>query len=84
MHNAFQILKDDCEATDFVNSVLLFGDPDIGLPLGNVPAYKVSTDCHTGDDICEDGEKVLEPHLSYCQDMALQASFARARSMACA
>jgi len=82
VHNAFELLTSNSAATTFVNSVVLFGDPDKGLPVGNVPAYKVSTDCHTGDNICQDGEVVLEPHLSYCHDVATEAAFAKSRSQA--
>ena len=68
--------------TAFVNSVVLFGDPDNGKPVGKIPAYKVSTDCHAGDNICADGEVVLEPHLTYCHDVGAEAAFAKARSLA--
>lgn len=81
VHNAFELLASNSAATNFVNSVILFGDPDNGLPVGNVPAYKVSTDCHAGDNICQDGEVILEPHLSYCHDVGVEAVFAKARSL---
>ncbi|KAK4545991.1 hypothetical protein LTR36_002555 [Oleoguttula mirabilis] len=82
VHNAFELLASNTAATKFVNSVVLFGDPDNGLPVGNVPAYKVSTDCHAGDNICQDGETILEPHLSYCHDVGVEAAFAKKRSLA--
>ena len=63
----------------FVNSVVLFGDLDDGYPFGTVPASKVSTDCHVGDDICAHGN-LVSPHLSYCLDASKEASFAAARS----
>jgi cutinase len=63
----------------FVNTVLLFGDPDSGLPVGNITSSKVSTACHAGDNICEHGDLVLETHLSYCHDVAAEAAFALVR-----
>lgn len=67
-------------ATAFINSVVLFGDPDDGSAFGSVPASKVSTDCHTGDDICLHGDLILVPHLDYCLDASKEASFAVAQS----
>ncbi|KAI9653225.1 MAG: hypothetical protein M1821_007656 [Bathelium mastoideum] len=80
VHNAVSQLSSN--DTAFINSVVLFGDPDKGKPVGKVPSYKVSTDCHTGDNICAGGETILEPHLSYCHDVATEAAFAKARSLA--
>src|SRR5258708_6429839 len=82
VHNAFELLVGNSAATNFVNSVVLFGDPDRKLPVGNVPPYKVSIDCHIGDNICADGEVILEPHLSYCHDVLAEAAFAKVRSLA--
>ncbi|KAK5134223.1 hypothetical protein LTR08_006766 [Meristemomyces frigidus] len=82
VHNAFELLVSNPAATKFVNSVVLYGDPDKSLPVGNVPAYKVSTHCHVGDNICQDGEVILEPHLSYCHDVAAEARFAKLRTLA--
>ena len=82
VHNAAELLTSNAAATKFINSVILFGDPDRLLPVGNVPAYKVSIDCHVGDNICADGEEVLFPHLTYCHDVAAEAAFAKARSLA--
>ncbi|KAI9708040.1 MAG: hypothetical protein M1820_004244 [Bogoriella megaspora] len=80
VHNAASQLS--AADTAFVNSVILFGDPDNGKPVGKIPSYKVSTDCHAGDNICAGGETILEPHLSYCRDVAVEAAFAKARSLA--
>lgn len=79
VHNAAQILSASDSA--FVNAVLLFGDPNNGYPVGTIPAQKVYTDCHAGDNICAHGDQVLEPHLSYCQDVGKAAAFALARSL---
>ena len=78
VHNAAKLISSS--AAKFINSVVLFGDPDDGQPLGNVPAYKVSTDCHTGDNICQGGDHIYEPHLSYCHDVYTEAAFVKNRS----
>ena len=77
-HNAAKAIS--AAATAFVNSVVLFGDPDDGEAFGSVPASKVSTDCHLGDDICLHGNLVLPPHLDYCLDVGEEAGFAVGRS----
>lgn len=77
-HNAANMIS--TAATNFINSVVLFGDPDNGSAFGKVPASKVSTDCHTGDDICLHGDLVLAPHLDYCLDVGTEASFAVGKS----
>ncbi|KAK5161399.1 hypothetical protein LTS14_001195 [Recurvomyces mirabilis] len=79
VHNAAQILS--ASDTAFISSVLLFGDPNNGYPVGSVPAKKVYVDCHVGDDICAHGDQIYEPHLSYCKDVGLAAAFALARSL---
>lgn len=45
-HNAANLITQ--AQTNFINSVVLFGDPDDGEAFGKVPATKVSTDCHIG------------------------------------
>ena len=37
VHNAAEILKGDEAASNFINSVATFGDPDHKLPVGDVP-----------------------------------------------
>ena len=73
-HNAANQIS--ASASAFINSVVLWGDPDDGAPFGTVPASKVSTDCHVGDDICLHGNLVLPPHQDYCLDADQEASFA--------
>lgn len=73
-HNAAKLISPAASA--FINSVVLFGDPDDGSAFGQVAASKVSTDCHLGDDICLHGDLVLPPHLDYCLDATTEASFA--------
>ena len=72
-HNAAKLITQ--AQTDFINSVVLFGDPDNGQAFGKVPASKVSTDCHLGDDICLHGDLILPPHLDYCLDANTEARF---------
>ena len=72
-HNAANMLSQS--QSDFINSVVLFGDPDDGKPFGKVQASKVRTDCHLLDDICKGGNLVLPPHLTYCLDVAKEAKF---------
>ena len=64
------------EQADYINSVVLFGDPNDGKPFGKVAASKVSTDCHALDIICKGGNIVLPPHLMYCLDATKEAKFA--------
>ncbi|KAL9083356.1 MAG: hypothetical protein Q9165_008556 [Trypethelium subeluteriae] len=77
VHNGISQLS--AEDTAFINSVVLFGDPDNGKPVGKVPASKVRTKCRPGDNICAGGDMVLQPHLSYCHDVAAEAAFVQAR-----
>lgn len=44
--------------------VVIFGDPDNGKAVGNVPAAKTKVICHTGDNICQGGDLILTPHLT--------------------
>ncbi|CAD6579607.1 MAG: hypothetical protein ASARMPRED_009201 [Alectoria sarmentosa] len=48
-HNAVNLISQ--AQTNFINSVVLFGDPDDGEAFGKVPANNVSVDCHTGVDL---------------------------------
>ena len=77
-HNAANMIS--ASASAFINSVVLFGDPDDGSAFGSVPASKVSTDCHATDNICQHGDLILISHLDYCLDAGPEASFAKARS----
>lgn len=67
-------------ASAFINSVVLWGDPDNGEPFGTVDPSKVSKDCHVRDDICLHGDVVLLPHLGYCLDASQEACFAVGKS----
>ncbi|KAM0797187.1 cutinase-domain-containing protein [Usnea florida] len=72
-HNAANLITP--AQTNFINSVVLFGDPDDGEAFGTVSPSKVSTDCHLFDDICLHGDLILPPHLDYCLDANTEASF---------
>ena len=77
-HNAANLISES--ATAFINSVVLYGDPDDGEPFGGVPASKVSTVCHAGDDICLHSDLIFPQHLTYCLNVDQEASFAVAQS----
>ena len=72
-HNAADMING--KQTNFINSVVLFGDPDEGEAFGKVSTRRVSTDCHLGDDICLHGNVILPPHLDYCLDVDREAEF---------
>ncbi|KAK1055365.1 hypothetical protein LTR74_015742 [Friedmanniomyces endolithicus] len=61
--------------TAFINSVVIFGDPDDGEPVGSVPSSKVLIICHVGDDICLHGDLILPPHLTYAANAQQAATF---------
>lgn len=48
---------------------------DNGTAISNVPASKVMTFCHKGDNICVDGLRVLQQHLTYGLDARNAAAF---------
>lgn len=78
MHLAADVLT--AEETAFINSVVLFGDPDDGETVGSVASGLVSVDCHIFDDICLHGIIVDIQHLDYCFDAGVEAAFAVAQS----
>ncbi|KAK4546319.1 hypothetical protein LTR36_001996 [Oleoguttula mirabilis] len=73
VHKAAAMLS--ASETSFVNSVVIFGDPDNGKPVGSIPSSKVLIICHVGDDICLGGDLVLAPHLTYSINAQQAASF---------
>ncbi|MCJ1448480.1 MAG: hypothetical protein MMC23_008997 [Stictis urceolatum] len=73
VHNAAKQLSAATSAK--VNSVVIFGDPDNGQAVGSIPASKVLIICHQGDNICQGGDEVLEPHLTYSQNAGQAATF---------
>ena len=77
-HNTAKLITQD--QTNFINSVVLWGDPDNGTAFGTVPPSKVSTDCHPTDDICKCTIDdffclVLPAHLTYCLDVGTEVNF---------
>ncbi|KAH7308345.1 putative cutinase [Rhexocercosporidium sp. MPI-PUGE-AT-0058] len=60
VHNSAKLLSAATAAK--VSSVVMFGDPFNGTAVTNIPASKVVTYCHAGDNICEGGIVVLAPH----------------------
>jgi len=78
VHKAVKLIS--AKEAAFVNSVVLYGDPDDGQAVGAVPAGKVSTDCHLGDDICLGGNLIFPPHLDYCLDAGVEADFVVGKS----
>jgi len=73
VHNAIGLLPATVAA--WISKVVIFGDPDDGQALPNVPASKVDVYCHVGDDICLNGDLVLPAHLTYAINAEAAAAF---------
>ncbi|KUJ19203.1 cutinase-domain-containing protein [Mollisia scopiformis] len=73
VHNAAKMM--DASTTAKINSVLIFGDPDNGTAVGTVPASKTLVICHDGDNICQHGDQILQPHLTYSMNAGQAAQF---------
>ncbi|PVH77536.1 carbohydrate esterase family 5 protein [Cadophora sp. DSE1049] len=73
VHNSAKLLTNATAAK--VSSVVMFGDPFNGIAVGNIPASKVVTYCHEGDNICEGGILVFAPHHTYSVDAPAAAAF---------
>ncbi|KAJ5414218.1 hypothetical protein N7509_000845 [Penicillium cosmopolitanum] len=74
VHNAASKLQ--ATTASWISSVLLFGDPKNTQPLSNIPASKVYTACHAGDDICKNGILIGPAHLTYALNVEDAAKFA--------
>lgn len=59
----------------FVSSAVIFGDPDNGQAVGNVPTANTKVICATGDLICAGQAVILAPHLSYGRNADEAAQF---------
>ena len=59
----------------FVSSAVIFGDPDNGDAVGQVPAANTKIICATGDLICAGQAVILAPHLSYGRNADEAAQF---------
>jgi cutinase len=73
VHNAAAMLN--AQDAAFVNSAVIFGDPNNGKPVGKVSAADTMVVCHTGDLICAGQAVILAPHLTYGVDGAKAAKF---------
>ncbi|KAF1836773.1 cutinase precursor [Decorospora gaudefroyi] len=74
VHNAADMLSTEDSA--FVSSAIIFGDPDNGDAVGQVPAANTKIICATGDLICAGQAVILAPHLSYGANANEAARFA--------
>jgi cutinase len=59
----------------FVNSAIIFGDPNNGDAVGKVSAANTKVICHTGDLICAGQAVILAPHLTYGVNAGEAAKF---------
>jgi hypothetical protein len=73
VHNAASMLS--AQDSAFINSAVIFGDPDNGDPVGKVAAADTMVVCHTGDLICAGQSVILAPHLTYGRDGDAAAKF---------
>jgi cutinase len=73
VHNAAAQLP--AAVAQWISSAVIFGDPDNGTAVANVPASKTDVYCHVGDDICLNGDLVLPAHLTYAENVAAAAAF---------
>ncbi|KAK8862062.1 hypothetical protein PGQ11_008297 [Apiospora arundinis] len=72
VHNAAKQLP--AATASKVAGAVIFGDPDNGQAVQGVSKTKVI--CHAGDNICQGGSLILQPHLTYGQDANMAAQFA--------
>ncbi|EHK25919.1 carbohydrate esterase family 5 protein [Trichoderma virens Gv29-8] len=75
VHNAATHL--DAATMSKISAVVLFGDPYDGRPVANYDASKVLVVCHDGDNICQGGDFILLPHLTYAEDADTAAAFVK-------
>ncbi|KAI8936092.1 hypothetical protein NX059_007591 [Plenodomus lindquistii] len=73
VHNAADMLS--AQDTAFVSSAVIFGDPDNGQAVGQVPAANTKVICARGDLICSGQSIILAPHLSYGRNADEAAQF---------
>lgn len=76
VHNAAAMLPPATASK--VSSAVIFGDPMNGKPVAGIPAAKTKVICHRGDNICQGGNQILMPHLTYSQNAGEAAQFAAA------
>ncbi|KAL0933103.1 cutinase [Colletotrichum truncatum] len=63
-----------------VSSVVLFGDPLGGKAIQGIDSTRLLVVCHTGDNICQGGSFIFDPHLNYSLDAPTAALFVMQRS----
>ena len=73
VHNAAKLLP--TATVEQISSVVIFGDPDNGQEVQGVPSSKTLVVCHDGDNICQHGDLILLPHLTYAEDADTAAAF---------
>ncbi|KAM0815334.1 putative Cutinase [Seiridium cardinale] len=73
VHNAAKMLP--AATSSKVAAAVIFGDPDNGDAVQGVSSANTKVICHTGDNICQGGDLILAPHLTYGQDANTAASF---------
>ncbi|PQE16247.1 hypothetical protein CJF32_00010744 [Rutstroemia sp. NJR-2017a WRK4] len=73
VHNSIALLP--AAVAKWISSVVIFGDPDKGQAIPNVPASKVVVYCGAGDNICANGDLILPAHLVYAENAAAAAAF---------
>ncbi|KAH8597743.1 putative cutinase [Bisporella sp. PMI_857] len=73
VHNAAALLP--AKVAAWISSVVIFGDPNNGKPVANVPAAKVKTYCSAADNICVNGVIILPAHLVYAVNAVDAAAF---------
>ncbi|KAL7945358.1 carbohydrate esterase family 5 protein [Trichoderma barbatum] len=75
VHNAATHL--DAATMSKISAVVLFGDPYFGRAVANFDASKVLVVCHAGDNICQGGDFIFLPHLTYAEDADTAAAFVK-------
>lgn len=72
-----QLTRQSVRGPSLIHSctVLIFGDPNDGDPVGTIPSSKVKIICHDGDNICDGGILVLPAHLNYQEDAQTAAEW---------
>jgi hypothetical protein len=60
--------------------VVLTRKTDDGQAVAGAAASKTKVICHAGDNICDHGDLVLLPHLTYSMDAQKAATFAVAQA----
>ncbi|KAH6659138.1 carbohydrate esterase family 5 protein [Truncatella angustata] len=76
VHKAASLLS--ASAMNGVRSIVVFGDPDRGYAIQGAPVNNVLIVCHEGDNICDAGDFIYLPHLTYLLDADTAASFVSA------